>query len=106
MKRHIDNISAVNSDALIGVKEYKKSLHSPKLAGRLSALWLAQKEQNSNVEHQLFLAEKLVKIMAASVQALEQSRADNVAPTLKPFTAMKRAKREPSGLRVCVGFEN
>jgi hypothetical protein len=40
----------------------------------------------------------------ASVQALEQNKADNVVQTLKAFTAIKRAKREPSGLRVYVGF--
>jgi enoyl-CoA hydratase/carnithine racemase len=38
MKQHIDSISAGNADALIGVNEYKKSLQSPELAGRLSAL--------------------------------------------------------------------
>lgn len=38
MKRHIDKLSAGNSDAFLGVNEYKKSLHSPELAGRLSGL--------------------------------------------------------------------
>ena len=38
MKRHIDNLSNGNSDASIGVNEYKKSLQSPELAGRLAAL--------------------------------------------------------------------
>lgn len=38
MKWHIDSLSAGNTDAFIGVNEYKKSLHSPELAGRLSAL--------------------------------------------------------------------
>lgn len=38
MKRHIDKLSAGNTDAFIGVNEYKKSLQSPELAGRLSAL--------------------------------------------------------------------
>jgi len=66
----------------------------------------SQRELVSNAEHPLFLAEKLVKIMAASVQALEQSKADSVAQRQKPFTAMKLAKHEPNGLRVCVGFVN
>jgi hypothetical protein len=42
--------------------------------------------------------------MAGHQLALKQKKADSVAQRLKPFTAMKRAKREPSGLRVCVGF--
>lgn len=36
--------------------------------------------------------------------ALRQSKADSVAPRLKPFMAMKRAMREPNGLWVCVVF--
>jgi hypothetical protein len=38
--------------------------------------------------------------------ALRLNKADNVELMQKPFTAMKRAKREPNALRVCVGFEN
>ena len=33
-----------------------------------------------------------------------QPKADNAAPKLRLFTAMKRAKREPNGHWVCVGF--
>jgi hypothetical protein len=57
-----------------------------------SAEPLPQREKPSAgfmVEHQL---------------APELSKADSVAPTPKPFTAMKRAKCEPNGLKVCVGF--
>jgi hypothetical protein len=43
--------------------------------------------------------------MVGHQQALNLNKAESIAPTLKPFTAMKRAKREPSGLKVCVGFE-
>jgi hypothetical protein len=35
---------------------------------------------------------------------LKQNKADSVAPRLKPLTAMKRAKPEPKGLKVCGGF--
>jgi hypothetical protein len=45
----------------------------------------------STAEHQL--AQRLIK-------------AESVAPRLKPFMAMKRAKRGPSGLKVCDGFVN
>jgi hypothetical protein len=45
---------------------------------------------------------------AASMEAhqldLELSKADNVAPRLKPSTAMKRAKRDLIGLLLCVGL--
>ena len=44
--------------------------------------------------------------MAEPQQALRLSKADSVAPTLKPFTGLKAAKREPNGLKVCVGFVN
>ena len=33
-------------------------------------------------------------------------KADSVAPRLKPFTAMKHAKRELNGLRLCADFVN
>jgi len=33
-------------------------------------------------------------------------KADNVVPKPKPSTAMKRAKRDPIGLLLCVGFGN
>jgi integrase len=39
-----------------------------------------------------------------AVTKAQATQPDNVAPTLKPSTAMKRAKREPSGLMVCVDF--
>jgi hypothetical protein len=35
---------------------------------------------------------------------LGPNKADSVAQRPKPFTAMKTAKREPNGLKVCVGF--
>jgi hypothetical protein len=35
---------------------------------------------------------------------LMQLKVDSVASRLKLSTAMKRAKREPNGLRVCVDF--
>jgi hypothetical protein len=36
--------------------------------------------------------------------AQRPNKADSVVPRLKPFTAMKRAKRELYGLKVCVVF--
>jgi hypothetical protein len=42
--------------------------------------------------------------MEAHQLAQRQNKADSVAPRQKPFTAMKRAQREPSELRVCVDF--
>jgi len=35
--------------------------------------------------------------MVAVAQGLEQSKVGSVAPRLKPFTVMKRAKRELNG---------
>jgi hypothetical protein len=43
--------------------------------------------------------------MAELQLALKQNKADSVALKLKPSTAMKRAKRELNGLRLCVGLE-
>jgi hypothetical protein len=42
--------------------------------------------------------------MAAHQLAPRQSKAGSVAQRLKLFTAMKRAKRETNGLRVCVDY--
>jgi hypothetical protein len=36
--------------------------------------------------------------------APRQSKADNATQRLKPCMALKAAKREPNGLKVCVGF--
>jgi hypothetical protein len=39
-------------------------------------------------------------------QAPRHPMADSVAPKLKPFTAMKRAKLDPIGQRQCAALEN
>jgi len=52
--------------------------------------------QNSSARRPQSLVEKLVKVTAGGARALEQNKADSVAPTPKPSTAMKHAKRERS----------
>jgi hypothetical protein len=42
--------------------------------------------------------------MVAEALDHEQKKADSVVPRLEPSTVMKRAKREPNGLRLCVDF--
>jgi len=42
--------------------------------------------------------------IAGAQQALRHPNADNVAPTLKPSMAMKRAKREQNGHKLCADF--
>jgi hypothetical protein len=42
--------------------------------------------------------------MAGEVQAQKRKLVGNVALKLKRSTAMKRAKRDPIGLRLCVNF--
>ncbi len=42
--------------------------------------------------------------MGGRLQDREHQKADDAALQLKPHTALKRAKREPNGHRVCVGF--
>jgi hypothetical protein len=42
--------------------------------------------------------------MVGLQQAQRLRKAESVALKVKPFTAMKRAKRDPSGLKVCGGF--
>ena len=44
------------------------------------------------------------KKLAERVPARAQSKADNVAPRLERFTAMKRAKRDQIGQVPCLGF--
>ncbi len=52
--------------------------------------------------------QQMVRPNAGSMEerqlAPRQIKADSVVQRLKPCTAMKRAKREPNGRRVCVGF--
>jgi hypothetical protein len=42
--------------------------------------------------------------MVEHQQAPRHPKADSVVPKPKPSTAMKRAKRDPIGLMLCVGF--
>jgi len=71
---------------------------------RVKGVWLAQSVPRCNAEPLPLRVKPSAVFMAEFQLAQKQSKADNDAPTLKPFTAMKRAKREPNGLKVCVGF--
>jgi hypothetical protein len=64
----------------------------------------SQRELISNAEH-LPQREKPNAVFMAGPR-LDQgpSKAESVAPRLKPFTAMKRAKRDQHEQTVCVGF--
>jgi hypothetical protein len=64
----------------------------------------SQKELVSSAVH----LQQKVKANAGSTEEHQlvprQIKADSVAARLKPFTATKRAEREPNELRACVGF--
>jgi hypothetical protein len=64
----------------------------------------SRKELVFNAALQLQREIQNAEFMAEPQLDLRRLKADSVAPRLKPSTAMKRAKREPKGQKVCVGF--
>jgi len=64
----------------------------------------SRKEPVSNAEHLPQKERVSAGFMVGLLLGQRQNKADSVASRLKPSTAMKRAKREPNGQMVCVGF--
>jgi hypothetical protein len=61
----------------------------------------SQNAQSSSAEHQRQRARPSADFMVVHQQAPRHPKADSVVLKLKPSMAMKRAKRDPIGLRLC-----
>jgi len=89
-----------------GVNLCQTTLLLEQLVGVLPAVNAApsQRELVSSVVRLLQRGRPNADFMGELQRALRLNKADSAAPRLKPFTAMKRAKREPNALKLCVGY--
>ena len=89
-----------------GAKQCQTTLLLEQLAGVSPAFNAtpSQRELASSAVPPLQREEPSAASMVELQQAQRQSKADSVAPKQRLSTALKREKREPNGLKQCVGF--